>query len=241
MAVTVHPTLDVMSTIYRLPTEGGPDSVRFRSYVELAGSGHRIHEYNPMTSNPAALETIEMLQSLDAERLVADTLGTIDDLDDLEIAVAVLTPGAWTDRLFTELRNRLGQAGSIWFWSGEPLTRESVAATARAEAARILWRRAQGPPETLRQFASQEAVSLNAAGFEPADADDAVTEILDILGDEADDATLIAFMAGDERAEAGEWSSVGITSDEGPRTVARWLQEETTWPAAIESGWSPTR
>ena len=42
MAVRVVPTLAVMAEVYRLPADGGPDSPRFRAYVELGRSTEAI-------------------------------------------------------------------------------------------------------------------------------------------------------------------------------------------------------
>lgn len=240
MPITVHPTLDSMAVIYTLSTEGGADSVRFRSYVDLAGSVHRVHAYNPMTSNPATLQTVKRLRDLDAEHLVHDTIANFDGLDDLETAVVVLTPGLWTDRLFNEVHNRRDGLGAIWFWSGQDIDAETIVSTATAEAVRALWRRAHGAPGDLRTFAAQEAVVLNVVGYEPAHADQTVAEVLEIAGDDKDDHTLISFLVGDEQAEAADWLGIGLTGEEGPRTVARWLSDQTTWRAALKEGWLPT-
>lgn len=229
-----------MAVIYALSTDGGADSVRFRSYVDLAGSGHRVHAYNPMTGNPETLQTVKRLKDLDAEQLVHDTLADFDLLDDLETAVVVLTPGFWTDRLFNEVHNRRDGLGAVWFWSGQDLDAEAVVSAAMAEAVRTVWRQTHGVPVELRTFAAQEAVTLNTIGFEPAHADTAVADVLEIAGDDTDDHTLIGFLVGDEQAEAADWRGIGLIGDEGPRTVARWLSDETAWRVALEDGWVPT-
>jgi hypothetical protein len=239
MTITVHPTLDVMAVIYSLSRDGGAESVRFRSYVDLAGSGHRVHAYNPMTGDPATLETVQRLRELDAEGITRHTLDEFEGLDELETAVVVLTPGFWTDRLFNEVRNRRDGLGAIWFWSGEEIDGELIDTRAKAEAVRTIWRRAHGVSENLRVFAGQEATVLNATGFEPAHADEATTLALEILGDENDDHALISFLVGDERAAEADWRGIGLAEDEGPRTVARWLAEKTTWPDALRNGWTP--
>ncbi|MFZ0013180.1 MAG: hypothetical protein WAL25_03600 [Acidimicrobiia bacterium] len=239
MAIAVHPTLDSMAVIYNLSTEGGADSVRFRSYVDLAGSGHRVHAYNPMTGNPAALKTVEQLRAMDAERIVGETLAGFDGLGDMETAVAVLTPGAWTDRLFTDVRNRRDGAGVVWFWAGEPVDPADIRKAAEAEAVRTMWRRAHGRPQHLLAFAGQEATVLTSTGFEAAHADEDVVEIFEIVGDQSDDHTLIAFLVGDEEAEAADWRGLGLSGDEGPRTVARWQVEQMSWREALKVGWVP--
>lgn len=240
MTITVHPTLDAMARIYSLPTRGGADSERFREYVELARGGHKVHEYNPMTKNPAAPETVQALLEVDAETLVRRTLTDFGGLDELEVAVVVLSPGFWTDRLFNEVRNRRDGLAAVWFWAGEPVDTDTVEATAKAEAARTLWRRHQGVTDSLRSFAAQEAVAANASGFHPTHADDKVGEVLDILGEAGDDHTLIGYLFGDEVAESADWSGVGLHGDEGPRTVARWMAEEVDWRRAVVDGWVPS-
>jgi hypothetical protein len=159
----------------------------------------------------------------------------------METAVAVLTPGAWTDRLFTDVRNRRDGAGVIWFWAGEPVDIAVIRAAAEAEAVRTMWRRSHGTPDDLLAFAGQEATVLNAIGFEAGYADDVVSEVFEIAGDQSDDHTLIAFLVGDEVAEAADWRGVGLSGDEGPRTVARWQADQTTWREALDTGWIPTR
>lgn len=241
MAVTVHPTLDLMAEIYTLSRDGGADSVRFRRYVDLAGSGHPVHAYNPMTANPETLATVEALREIDAETLVLDTLKAFPGLADLDTAVVVLTPGFWTDHLFNEVRQRRDGLDAVWFWAGETVDEKAVRVTATAKAIRTIWWRAHGPAKNLRQFAGQEATVANAVGFEPAHADAATSDVLDIVGGENDDHTLIAYLFGDERAEDGGWRGLGLSGDEGPRTVARWLDERTDWDNALETGWTPSR
>ena len=192
-----------------------------------------------MTGNPATLATVEALRAIDAEGIVVQSLEAFPDLDDLETAVVVLTPGAWTDRLFNEVRSRRDGLGAVWFWSGEPTDEETVRATAQAEAVRTIWRRRHGPPTSLRSFAGQEATVANAIGFEPAHGDAITSEILELVGEENDDHTLIGYLFGDEQAEAADWRGLGLSGDEGPRTVARWLSEQTIWSEALEAGWTP--
>lgn len=239
MSIVVHPTLDLMAEVYTLPRDGGADSIRFRRYVDLAGSGHWVHAYNPMTGNPDTLATVEALREIDAEDLVARTLVELEGINDLETAVVVLTEGFWTDRLFNEVRNRRDGLGAIWLWAGEPVDEEVLVAAATAEAVRTLWRRANGAPKNLAEFAGQEATVANAVGFRPAQADDVIRDVLEVLGDENDDHTLIAYLFGDETAEAAEWRGLGVSGNEGPRTVARWLDEEMSWRDALAAGWTP--
>lgn len=241
MSVTVHPTLDLMSEVYRLPRQGGADSARFRRYVEVAGSGHPVHAYNPMTGDPAALETVDALRAVDAESVARRVLGSLDELEGLSTALAVLTPGFWTDRYFTEVRNRRDGAGVVWFWAGEEVNEQSVADLTTAEAIRMTWRSRHGAPRSLREFAAMEAVAMNSVGFERARADEAVEEILDVPGDADDDHTLIAYVFGDEEAESAGWRPLGLSGDEGPRTVAGWLADAMTWSEALEGAWAPTR
>lgn len=241
MSVTVQPTLDLMSEIYCLPRQGGAESARFRRYVEVAGSGHPVHAYNPMTGNPAALETVNALRAIDAESLAERVLGAFGELEGLSTSVAVLTPGFWTDRYFTEVRNRRDGAGVVWFWAGEEVDEQGVMDLTTVEAIRMIWRIRHGPPASLREFAAMEAVALNAVGFERARADEAVEDILEVLGDEEDDHTLIAYVFGDEEAESAGWRPLGLSGDEGPRTVAGWLADYMSWSEALDQAWAPTR
>src|SRR5687768_193541 len=98
MAVRIVPTLSAMAEVYRLSTEGGPESPRFQRFVELAKDGAPVSGFNPMTAKDA-LGTVEALLAIDAEDKAKDTanqyaeeLGIEDDLD---LAITVATPGLW--------------------------------------------------------------------------------------------------------------------------------------------------
>ncbi len=237
-------TLETMAEIYRLPREGGADSPRFQRYRAECEHLRPLAAYNPMTGLPETLATIDMLRSIDAERLVQeafDTTGLV--ADPLDLAVVVLTEGAWTDRLFTEVRYRREGIDAVWFWSGEPCDEGSVVAAARAEAVRVAWRRAHGPAESLWEFAAQEGLAQRLADcglrvIVPEDHEH-VREVLDVVGTEVDDHTLIAFTFGDELTEARGWQGLGLSGAVGVRVCADRAPGVSEVPAAIRHGWSP--
>jgi hypothetical protein len=244
MGVRMVPTLETMAGIYRLPRTGGARSERFVRYVELCRSIRPLAAYNPMTGKEEALRTVEALLEVEAERLVGEAF--VDSGlggDDIELAVVVLTPGAWTDRLFTDVRNRRDGIGAVWFWSDEPVDRAAVVAAARAEAVRVAWRAAHGPAESLWELASQEGLARRMAvpGLVAVDVDchERVREVLDVVGTEVDDHTLIAFVFGDERVEPYGWRGLGLSGDTGIRVCSERAPAPVDIPAAIREGWCP--
>ncbi len=244
MGVRMVPTLETMAGVYRLPREGGARSARFTRYVELCRTIRPLAAYNPLTGKAEALRTVEALLEVDAESLVAEVF---EDsglcAGDIELAVVVLTPGAWTDRLFTDVHNRREGVGAVWFWSDEPVDRNAVAAAARAEVVRTAWRTAHGPAESLWEFASQEGLARRMAlpGLAVIDAadHDRVREVLDLVGTEVDDHTLIAFVFGDERVEPHGWRGLGLSGDMGVRVCSERAPAPADIPLAIEDGWCP--
>lgn len=244
MTVTIIPTLETMAGIYRLPRDGGAGSERFRRYVDMCRAVPPLSAYNPMTGKAEALGTVEALLAVGAEQLAADAF---DDTHlctgNLELAVVVLTPGAWTDRLFTDVRNRRDGIGAVWFWSDEPADEKTVRAAARAEAVRTAWRQAHGPAESLWEYAAQEGLARRVASpglcaIDPAE-HQRVREVLDIAGPEVDDHTLIAFTFGDDRVEAHGWQGLGLSGDMGVRVCSERAPALDDVPGAIQTGWCP--
>jgi len=232
MAVRIVPTLSAMAKVYRLPTDGGPESPRFRRYVELAKDGAPVAGYNPMTGKDA-LGTVEALLAIDAEdkakdtaNLYAEELGIADDVD---LSITVATPGAWTDRLATEIEHRLG--GRRWkeivLWTGEDVGEGNLRAVATAQTVRVGWALLHRPPRSVAHAAGQEGlagavVDAAAAGVgeppvPPVDdpADRSVAAALDVFGDETDLSSRAALLYGDEVARQFGWMPLGVQPSAG--------------------------
>lgn len=194
MPVVMTPTLATMGEIYQLSPRGGVNSERFRRYVAENRAGVPLAAYNPMTSSPEALGTVERLLELEAEHIVAIELSRFADLDGQSVHVAVLTPGAWTDRLFTEVRYRAGGFDGVWVWAGSDASVGAITELAIQQVVRMMWQDRFGHDDVLRSVAAQEAVARAAAGVSgsASDSEHLMTrEVLEVLGSETDDATLI--------------------------------------------------
>lgn len=214
------PTLGLMAEVYALSTAGGADSPRFRHYVSLNAARHPLGEFNPMTSKPGAAETVEHLLSIDAEGVVGDVAGAED------IFISVLTPGAWTDDVFTELERRMVAPGSVGVWAGETPDAEEVARLTRMSLARRRWQEHNGRARSLRPLASQEGYAAVSAGPPAPDGDgDAGRMVLEVVGDTDDRGTLIAWLMGDEKAASFGDTGVGLGPGDGLRCSWEWASD----------------
>ena len=235
----VVPTLEQMKAIYAKSTAGGADSERFVAYVELNRSGVPVSHYNPMTSRPETLETIHRLIEIEAEAAV-ERIASQSRFSSLPpTAVSVLTPGAWTDRLFTEVRARREGIGGVWFWSGEKPDESAVERRTLAEFIRSEWRHRHGPIETLGDYAAVEALAAQAPTTVESDSIDRVSDVLEVLGGAQDDETLIAFTFGDEVASANGWTALGLRDNEGIAVSAAMVPADRDVFELIAERWSP--
>ncbi|MGF1666163.1 MAG: hypothetical protein ACFCVC_07795 [Acidimicrobiia bacterium] len=204
----VVPTLALMAEVYELDRTGGTDSPRFRRYVELAAQ-HPIHPYNPMTGNPEALLTVEHLIGVDAESVVDGLCG------DRAISIAVLTPGAWTDRAFTEIDYRTRAQPIVWFWAGEYTDPEVVSMRTRMQLARLAWQDHNGAPDTVRRLSGQEGAAMLAADRRPSGDVERARTVFEVVAEETDMGTFIAWLLGDEVAEAAGYAGLGLAAEDG--------------------------
>lgn len=213
MAVRVIPTLAAMAEVYRLPADGGAESPRFGAYVELGRARVPVSGYNPMTSK-AVLPTIERLLAIDAEGVAAKAAtGAAEQLgaDDIELVLTVATPGMWSDRLATEVEHRLVGKGAreILLWTGEDTGEAAVASAAVSQLVREVWRQRNGLPGTVVAAAAQEGLALSMAGMRGARSIEA-TAVLEVLGDDTTLSSMVAFLYGDDAAEAMGFTPVGL-------------------------------
>ncbi len=181
----VAPALDLMAEVYRLDSRGGAGSVRFRRYTSLCET-HPVHLYNPMTSKPEALETVVRLIELDAEQIVGRLVG------ERGISLAVLTPGAWTDRLFTDIEHRTKALPFVGFWAGESVDPETIVSATTQQLVRLDWQRRPGSAESVASLTAQEGLALRAAGVSPVGDVELAGSVYPIIHREMDHGTLIA-------------------------------------------------
>ncbi|MCU1374771.1 MAG: hypothetical protein JWO68_2057, partial [Actinomycetia bacterium] len=180
-----------------------------------------VSGYNPMTSKDV-LGTIERLLSIDAEAVVAETAAaTVKRLgaaEDVALAVVVATPGMWTDRLWTEVEHRVAGRGRnvVVVWQGDDVGVDAVRAAAAADTVRAVWSARYGIPATVRDAVAQEGLALALAGM-GGTYDDGAAAIYDVLADDTTLSSMVAFLLGDEAAEAMGFTAVGL----GPRVGER--------------------
>jgi hypothetical protein len=161
--VTIVPTLARMAAIYRLPREGGPASPRFAAYRAIAPEWG-LSPWNPM-AGAHALASVVALQAVDAEGVAReaarDAARELDHTAPVVLAVVVLSPGLWTDRLASDVERTLAPArvaghGLVVTWAGEPVDANDVVRLARAEVARIVWTAHHGVADTAWQVLERE-------------------------------------------------------------------------------------
>ena len=90
--------------------------------------------YNPM-AGPHALETTEQLLAVDAEAVAMEAAREAVDVcgysGAITLAVVLCSPGAWTNRLATEIEHRAAHRlatghGLVLHWSRETPTAEQI-------------------------------------------------------------------------------------------------------------------
>ncbi len=136
-----------------------------------------------MTNQPETVETVEHLLLIDAERECETAINRLDLTGvETEMALVVLTPGAWTDRLFTEVRARREGIAAVWFWAGELPDAKQVVSRGEAVAVRSAWRHRHGPFETLLDYASVEGIAGRQCVAASEASQTRVLEVLEVLG-----------------------------------------------------------
>ena len=253
--ILVAGTLDTMAEIYALPRVGGQRSPRFAAYVALVERSWGLSAYNPM-AGPAAQETVRKLIAIDAERLAgvqAHELVARCDFDgSVTIAVAVPSPGMWTDRRATELQHRTiagrrAGHGTVLLWPGDALDERQVNMECAAEVARIMWTAYHGVPISLHGVLAREGLcyALASGDAVPHDTDDdaAVEEALGVLGDSTMQGDIVGVLYGDATAIEMGWTPPGLAEKAGYRWAisrARAIVERIGASSALRGSFPPT-
>ena len=252
MSVNVIPTLAAMAEVYRLSTEGGTTSPRFRRYVQIMREeGVPAAGYNPMTSKPV-LETIERLLAVDAEREAERAAtGCVEKLPidtDVSLFLTVSTPGVWTDRIATEVEHRLaptnwsGGPPSVLLWTGEDASVDAVRRETVAQVVRLAWIGRHGaPPASAAQAMGQEGIAYALAGVDGEDSA-VVSDALDVVGADESLATKTALLYGDETAVAMGFLPLGLPALAGYRhaiACARRAMRDREARELVRSAWTP--
>lgn len=242
MRIVVAPTLARMAAVYALPRDGGAASPRFRAYVQAAATDWGLSAFNPMAGVHAAA-TVQALVALDAEGVAAAAAAAVETLTEARslaaatpapqrLALAVLSPGLWTERVTADSLHRTHGMGGwhrglVPVWSREPVTARGVRHVTAREAARLLWEATHGPARSVRAVLAREGVALAVADAvaPPTDGDatptamfdPAVAEALLVLGESEGMADAVAVLLGDEVAAAHGWRGVGLAAEAGQR------------------------
>lgn len=178
MRIAVAPTLARMAAVYALPRDGGAASPRFRAYVQAAATDWGLSAFNPMAGAHAAA-TVQALVALDAEGVAAAAAAAVETLAEaralpattpapLRLALAVLSPGLWTERVTADSLHRTHGMGGwhrglVPVWSREPVTARDVRHVTAREAARLLWEATHGPARSVRAVLAREGTALVVA------------------------------------------------------------------------------
>ncbi len=260
-AVRMAPTLQAMAGVYALTREGGPKSPRFAAYVALAPTHWGLAPYNPMAGD-TALDTVNALIALDAELLAQRAAQQVAEqcnyTDVVVLALAVRSKGLWTDRIATEVdervtaRKRVAHRGVISLWSREENNTDTIAREAAAEAVRVMWHAMHGVPDTLGRVLACEGLAYALAeplgGLGPyaapttAEESVAVIEAFEVLGDSTQVGEIAGVLYGDAAAREMGWTPLGIAEHAGYRWAihrARHRVRDVGAAAVLRDGVTP--
>jgi hypothetical protein len=227
-------TLATMAEIYQLPREGGAASPRFKRYLELIPGCYELVAYNPM-AGPHALETTEQLLAINAEAVALEAAREAASLcsypDPITLAVVLAAPGAWTDRLTSEIEHRTWRRppsghGLVLHWTRETPTAGQIRREAIAEAVRVMAVALRESGESVASLLHREGLAYALAGnpYGPVTPDDdqAVGDAVEVLGASGKMADMAAVLYGDPAAAALGWPPAGVAEHGGYRwAIAR--------------------
>lgn len=250
--VHIAPTLRTMAGVYALSREGGPKSPRFAAYVSQTPTNWGLVPFNPMAGE-AALDAVSALIALDAETLAQHAAQQVvtacDYAEKITLAIAVRSKGLWTDRIATEVdervtaKPRVPHRGVISLWSREEISTEDIAREAAAEAVRVMWHAQHGVADSLSRVLACEGLAYALAGsvgdlgpyatqVSPEETV-AVIEAFEVLGDSTKASEIAGVLYGDEAAKEMGWTPLGIPKYAGYRwAIARALSHVTNVGAA---------
>ncbi|MEP6834020.1 MAG: hypothetical protein ABJB74_11525 [Gemmatimonas sp.] len=234
--VRIAPTLHTMAGVYALTREGGPKSPRFAAYVAKTPANWGLVPYNPMAGD-AALDTVNALIAIDAETLAQQSAHQVavqcHYTDAILLAIAVRSKGLWTDRVATEVdervtaKPRVPHQGVISLWSREENSTQTIARESAAEAVRVMWHAMHGVADTLNRVLACEGLAYALAeplgGLGPyatpiaPEETVAVIEAFEVLGDSTQASEIAGVLYGDAAAKEMGWTPLGIPQYAGYR------------------------
>jgi hypothetical protein len=174
--------------------------------------------------------TTEQLLDMNAETVAMEAAREAVNLcnyrDPITLAVVLCAPGAWTNRLTTEVEHRTKHGlppgcGLVLHWTRERPTAEQIRREAIAEAVRVMVLAAPGRREAVRGLLDREGLAYALGGnpYGPLTAEDqqAVGDAVDAPGESDSISDMTAILYGDAAAVALGWTAAGITEHGGYR------------------------
>jgi hypothetical protein len=242
--VHIAPTLETMARIYTLSREGGPKSARFAAYVALTPTHYGLVQYNPMAGD-AALLAVQQLLSMDAEHLARESAARVVNLCEyaapVTLAIAVRSRGLWTDRVATEVDERVTgkprtpNRGVVNVWSREVFTSEDIVRETVAETVRVMWHALHGVADTLSRVLTCEGLayalhhpSSTLRPYEPLSPEEvvAVAEAIDVLGDSRQPGDIAGVLYGDDVAVEMGYTPLGLPGHMGYRWAVQQARQQ---------------
>lgn len=243
-SVLIAPTLETMARIYALSREGGPKSERFHAYVALTPTNYGLVPYNPMAGD-AAQAAVQQLLEMDAEVRARDSAARVVTLCEytgtVTLAIAVRSKGLWTDRVATEVdervtgKERKRDHGIVNIWSREEFTSEDVVRESVAEAVRVMWHATHGVADTLRRVLACEGLAYalhQPAGtfrpYEPLSREEevAVSEAIEVLGDSRQPGDIAGVLYGDDVTIEMGYTPLGLPAHVGYRWAVQRARQQ---------------
>ena len=237
--IRIAPTLATMDVMYRLSREGGNKSERFLTYVKRVEHEWGLVQYNPMAGS-AAQETVQGLLAIDAETIASHAAANVSSQckydDPITLAISVRSKGLWTDRVGTEVDDRLNTQPRIGFgiislWSREENSESDIVRESAAATVRVMWHAIHGAADTLKRVFAREGLAYALAGqvapiaeynADPTDEETVqVMQAVEILGDSRAVGDIAATLFGDDVATTMGWSPLGIPNKAGYRWAAQ--------------------
>ena len=243
--VRLAPTLETMASVYLLSRDGGNKSERFNTFVARVEHEWGLVAYNPMAGT-SAQETVQALLALDAENVALNAARNVAALcsyfDPVTLAISVRSTGLWTDRVGTEIDDRLSTKMKIGFgiislWSREEHTHDDVVRESIAETVRVMWHAMHGAADTLNRILAREGLAYALAGraapwsrYNSAPTTEesvVVMEAIEVLGETRAAGEIAGVLFGDDAATTMGWTPLGVPDRAGYRWAV--VRAEHQW------------
>ncbi|WP_160716789.1 hypothetical protein [Chitinophaga solisilvae] len=224
------PVVDAMLAIYVLPA--GMD--RFQQYLQLL-QGNTPGDmlvpaggFNPMGKKQTAAQ-LQLLRSLQAERIMAATLDTLNGGPEngpvfkVALNLADDLHGAWTHHFTTDYDNRFKLSGliarnyaTVVFWTSETYSEELIRRRTLESCHRTRYRISHPPSQTLQEHVAQELYVASQVNYHETHcmADFSLLhEFYTAHAADTDYSIIFDFLYGDEAAAGLNYAQYGIEGE----------------------------